>query len=159
MLYPFLCPTHRQWLTQNISAARSHYGHCIDTAQFHIETGCWHSALPFCGSAYETAEIIMTIEKQEQISTIINFTHAAILLANGFRQLNMVTERQETFAASRERLRLMLQQCHSESAAYTVLLECYASLDLGYQSGMVHINNRGETDATMQNRTGPCYIH
>ncbi|WP_416305827.1 hypothetical protein [Neptunicella sp. SCSIO 80796] len=159
MLYPFICPTHRQWLTLNIHAATSHYTQCIDTAQYHIEAGCWQSALPFCGSAYETSEIIMTAETQDAISAVINFTHAAILLANGFRQLNMLTERQQVFASSRERLRLELQKSSMDSAAHTALLECYASLDLGYQSGLIHNNTRGDTDVSMQNRTSAYHFH
>lgn len=129
----FLCPPHRQWLGQNLRAAESHYFHAADTAQYFIEQRDWTSALPYCGCAFETLEIILSGSSEPLPHQILNFAHSGILLAKGFGQLGRLDDRTSTYQRCIERLTLQLEVNHSQQHSQ-LIVDCIQALQKGLQT-------------------------
>ncbi|MBC3765050.1 hypothetical protein [Neptunicella marina] len=129
----FLCPPHRQWLSQNLRAAESHYFHAADTAQYFIEQRDWTSALPYCGCAFETLEIILSGSSEPLAHQILNFTHSGILLAKGFGQLGRLDDRASTYQRCIDRLQLQLTINHSLQHNQ-LITDCLQALQKGLQT-------------------------
>ena len=104
MKLKFLCPTHRQWLNENNSAAVSYFKGGLEAGKCFRDKHLWQDALPHLGCAFETAEIILSNNDVNKDNNIINFTSCAILLTDTFKKLELIAYCQEIFSRTEFRL-------------------------------------------------------
>lgn len=127
----FLCPSHRQWLVQNASAANHYLADTQDTAQFYREQGQWQQALPYLGCAYEIAEIILTTQAINNAAAVISFTSSAILLADTFHKAELSPQGSVIFEQARQRLQLELTVSGQHQTLQSCLKDCIRALSAG----------------------------
>ena len=88
----FLCGPHRLELSRRPERAIVCWQNSTDTAQHLCDQKRYKEALPYLGSAFESAEIIMTIKAVESIEAYEAFATSAVLLAGNFARLDYTTE-------------------------------------------------------------------
>lgn len=83
----FLCNYHRAWLATNPQAALTHLQQCIHSASMLRQTGQWHRALPYIGSAFEAASLLLdSIDIDIQLAAT-ELTSSALLLADNYYRM------------------------------------------------------------------------
>lgn len=82
----FLCPHHRQWLTNNPPRALTTWLQSHDQARALFEDGDWTAALAHAGCALETAEIALQAWPDPPARIINRYVDNGALLAQLLRE-------------------------------------------------------------------------
>ena len=127
----FLCPKHRQWLQQNPQAAKHHLSDTQETAQYYRDRGRWLDALPYLGCAYETAELVLANLGGDKNTVVINFTSAAILLADTYHKVLMEEKSIEIYDLAQRRLQAEFFLCYQDTALQVCIKDCIKALHKG----------------------------
>ena len=131
MTQRFLCANHRQWLQSNPAAANAHFADTQDTGQWYREQGLWQQALPFVGCAYETAEIILTLQVRDKASSVVNFTSCAILLADTWHKSGEYANSREILRSAQQRLVPEHTLCYQQPDLQDCIGDCIKALATG----------------------------
>jgi len=127
----FLCATHRQWLQNNPSAVNAHFADTQDTGQWYRERGLWQQALPYVGCAFETAEIVLSLQAIEKATAVINFTSSAILLANTWHKAGEYTNSRDVLRSAQQRLVPEHTLCYRQPTLQNCIRDCIKALASG----------------------------
>lgn len=138
----FLCPNHRQWLSQNPGAAISNLATTQETATYYRERGMFEQALMFAGNAFETAEIILTAKIENTETAILALTSSAILLAENYRRLNKKTQSKQVLLLTQQRLQAEHCLLYQDDAAQQSVVNCIKSLTLAEQTHQLLESNQ-----------------
>lgn len=138
----FLCPNHRSWLQTNPMAANAQLSDAKDTGQWYREQGLWHEAIPFLGSAYEAAEIVLSIQGRDKATAIINFTSCAILLADTWHKLGEGLNSQGVFKEAQQRLVPEHALCYQQPQLQACVTDCIKALNTGFTYEIESHSNR-----------------
>lgn len=130
----FLCPNHRQWLTNHPDAALSNLTKTQDTATYYRERGLFEQALPFDGNAYETAEIVLTTRAEDVATATIALTSCAILLADTYRKLGQGCAAKHVMITTQNRLQAEYTLLYEQKEPQNCVLECIKALTFGEQT-------------------------
>ena len=133
MTHRFLCPNHRQWLQTNPTAAIAHFADTQDTGQWYREQGLWQQALPYVGCAYETAEIVLTLQTTDKATSVINFTSSAILLADTWHKAGEYSISREVLRNAQQRLVPEHTLCYQQTVLQSCIGDCIKALATGEQ--------------------------
>ncbi len=104
MTVKFLCDKHRAMLNDHPGKAINAWQDSFDQGRGLYDNKQWRQALPFLGSAYETAAIIMQSKALEQSSAYELLTTSAVLLANTFVMLGYEAEGRRVYRLAIYRL-------------------------------------------------------
>ncbi|WP_340678822.1 hypothetical protein [Paraglaciecola sp.] len=129
----FLCPTHRQWLQTNPTAAIAHFTDTQDTGQWYREQGLWQQALPYVGCAYETAEIVLNLQVKDKALSVINFTSSAILLADTWHKAGEFSNSRDVLRNAQQRLVPEHTLCYQQTVLQDCIRDCIKALATGEQ--------------------------
>ncbi|KXI29862.1 hypothetical protein [Paraglaciecola hydrolytica] len=133
MTHRFLCANHRQWLQSNPAAANAHFADTQDTGQWYREQGLWQQALPYVGCAYETAEIVLTLQARDKATCVINFTSCAILLADTWHKAGEHANSSEVLRNAQQRLVPEHTLCYQQPVIQDCIRDCIKALARGEQ--------------------------
>lgn len=128
MQISFLCPQHRQWLTQHPERAPALFSQCCDTGEFLFNLGRWQQASRHLGSALDIGEIALLHQLDNERNALDEIftalTESALLLvaclhhtreaAKAACVLNLMQQRFATLVQGREAddpLRSALKTC------------------------------------------------
>ena len=103
MKLSFLCDSHRQELTINVTKAIRFWQEGFDTAQFFNEQGLWMEAIPHAGCAFEVAEIFITNKEIDCAMAYEWFYASTLLLTDEFASLGYTEEAYEVKALAIDR--------------------------------------------------------
>ncbi len=104
MAIKFLCDKHRAMLSHNPAKAINAWQDSFDQGRTLYDKSQWPQALPFLGSAYETAYIIMQGKAVDKNSAYDLLTSSAVLLANTFIMLGYEGESRKVYGLTIDRL-------------------------------------------------------
>lgn len=144
----FICPNHRQWLITHPQAAATHLARTQDTAMHYRELGEWHEAVAYNGCAFETAEIILTTKAQDNLTAIIGFTSAAILLADTYSKLSENALSLNTLKLAQQRLQTEYALLYDAEHTQRCLLDCIKALNSGANALIARKQLVGSTPST-----------
>ena len=100
----YLCSNHRAYLLSEPSRAMAFWQQGFDTAQDFCEDCSWLDALPHVGSAFETAEIILTAKVEESKNAFNLMISSTELLAFTLINLGEFHQAKDVYLMTIERL-------------------------------------------------------
>lgn len=100
----YICPHHRDWLFRHPESAKSYMHSAMETALYFRERGMRKDALPYQGSAYETANILLAFPGSDPRDSILAFTSNAIMLSKDLANLGAQQHSIDTLAGAHQRL-------------------------------------------------------
>jgi coenzyme F420-reducing hydrogenase delta subunit len=104
MKHQFLCPNHREELTNKPIQALRSWANTNETGIVLAGVGQHYDALPHLGCAFEVAEIILTGHFVEQEKAISLLTKSALILADSLRVLGYEEQRVSVLQLTLNRL-------------------------------------------------------
>lgn len=104
MKHQFLCPNHRQELTNKPTRALRSWANTNETGVCLAGVGQHYDALPHLGCAFEVAEIILTGHFVEQDKAVSILTKSALSLAHSLNVLGYEEQRVSVLQLTLNRL-------------------------------------------------------
>jgi hypothetical protein len=101
----FICDKHRTYFNQQPEIAVQSWAHNCEIAEGLYEQGRWQEALPYVGSAYETAEILLANDICMSVNPIEWFLHSLEGLTETLKKLGQIDDCLEFYHAAADRLR------------------------------------------------------
>lgn len=101
----FLCANHRIWLTKQPQQAIHCCYNASETGWFFSQDGRWEEALPYFGSAYETAEILLGSQVIKHSTAIDNFLYTLADLTQTLIKLDRITACKDVYKIAIERIK------------------------------------------------------
>jgi hypothetical protein len=105
MALSFLCKNHRAWLSQHPEDAMQS---CVSTCEagwMLYQQGRWQEALPYVGSAFQTAEILLSNRVIMPGSAMEWFLHTLAGLIQTLKTLNHIDACKEFYQTAIDRLK------------------------------------------------------
>jgi hypothetical protein len=87
--YKYICPNHRFWVDANPKEAFSSVQQMTKLAEHLLQKNQPSKAIPFLGTAFETAEIIFD-KRLESPQLTTSLTSLAIMLAHAYASTNQI---------------------------------------------------------------------
>lgn len=101
----FLCPNHRVWLNQYPRQASHCYSNACDTGWLLYQEEQWEQALNFLGTAYETAEILLSSHEIDTDVALEYFLFSLAGLTQTLIKLDRLHDCKEVYVNAIERLK------------------------------------------------------
>ena len=111
MTVKFLCDAHREMLNDDPGKAINAWQDSFDRGRALYDEKQWRQALPFLGSAYEAACIIMASRTIERDNAYELLTTSVVLVANAFAMLGYEAESRKIYSLTIYRLEQ--EQCNA----------------------------------------------
>ena len=86
----FLCPIHRDWIYFHPEEALNYLENVHNKGHILLVGHCWREAIPYLGSAFETAEILLQLHGSEEPSLADKLSNLAIALAKSYQAVDEV---------------------------------------------------------------------
>lgn len=116
MKYRFLCGPHRQRLSHDANKALYAFQNSFETAQTLTDLEQYKDAIPFIGSAFEIAEIILTSKPTKAQRCCEMFSGAAVLFAKTLMEMGHEEQAHEVYLMTIDRLERELSLGYSNQA-------------------------------------------
>ena len=87
--YKFICINHRLWVDENPKEAFSRVQQMTKIAEHLLQENQYNRAIPFLGTAFETAEIIFD-KRLESPQLTTSLTSLAIMLAHAYASTDQI---------------------------------------------------------------------
>jgi hypothetical protein len=88
--YKFICLEHRFWVDSHPKEAFSSVQQMTKLAEHLLQKNQQSEAIPFLGTAFETAEIIFDKKRLESPQLTTSLTSVAIMLAHAYASTNQI---------------------------------------------------------------------
>lgn len=100
----YICPNHRIWLVNHPKQAIHCCFNASETGWLLYQEGRWGEALPYLGSAYETAEILLSSQVIDFSSALERFLSTLYSLTQAMHKLDRILDCSEVYQSAIRRL-------------------------------------------------------
>ena len=124
----FLCPYHRDWVYFNSREAFGHLEQLQVKGEILLEHNKWLEAIPFIGSAWETAEILLQLYSGEKTFLVNRFGVLTVFLCTCLEKLKHKECAGQICHQARSALTIQLLQLREGSDLHSYLMGCIEQL-------------------------------
>lgn len=124
----FLCPHHRDWVYFNSQEATQYLAQIQMKGEFLLQHHQYSKALPFLGSAWETANILMELLTTEHTVAVQRLVCLSALLQSCFRQLKQPQCAEQVRRQTSQSLANALEHISRDSPAHFYTTDCLEQL-------------------------------